>query len=183
MKISLFSILILIPSICFAQQQQNSTQPNYSQQLQNQQTQNQNQQSQPQNTFVTPNLLESYNFGSFSPFSQPAAQQLQPTPPIQTINKNSKIQLPKSTLRIKVKIDIEYKKPNLVELKEKLYDRISRILITRENVKVSIDISNRTATIQGTVNSDEDLFLIQGLIALEPGIDKIIDLLTVLPKG
>lgn len=159
---------------CFAQQPQIPTQSNNSPNPQI---------SQPLNTLSAPSLLEGYEFGSFSPFSQKSAQPLQSMPQIQSFKENSKIQLPKSSLRIKVKIEIEYKKPNLVELKEKLYDRISRIFITRENVRVSIDISDRTATIKGTVNSDEDLFLIQGLIALEPGVDKIIDLLTVLPKG
>lgn len=169
---------------CAGQTPQTPIQPNNSNNQQNQQTlSTNNSQSQPQSAFTAPNLLQGYEFGSFSPFSNKLEQVLQPSPQVQAFSTSNRLQLPKINIRTKIRIDIEYQKTNLVELEKKLYDRISKIVINKPKTKIVIDISGRVAILNGVVTSDEDLFLIQGLISLEPGIDKIVDKLTVLSGG
>lgn len=169
---------------CAGQTPQTPVQSNNSNNQQNQQpltTNNSN--SQPQSGFTAPNILQGYEFGSFSPFATKMEQQLQPVPQIQTFSTKNKIQLPKINFKTKIRVDIEYQKSNLVELEKKIYDRISKIIINKQKTKIVIDISGRVAILNGVVTSDEDLFLIQGLISLEPAIDRVIDKLTILPEG
>lgn len=154
MVIRFIILFTLLTNVCYSQQQQ---------------------QKQATQTLSAPVLLEGYEFGNFSPFANRGAQYPQPVPQIQSLPQKQTLQLPKINIRTKIKIDIEYKKSSLIELEKKIYDRISRIIINKLHSKIYIDINDKTAIISGELSTDEDLFLIQGLIALEPGIDKIID--------
>lgn len=183
-QITLFLMLFGGQFIYAQQPQQFQAQPQQQFQAQPQQQFGQTtQQQQPQQSsglagFGSPVLMQGYRFGSFSPYAGIAPSVMQ-SPQIQTLQSNTQIKLPTINIRTKVKIEIEYKKVNLVELRDKLYNRISRILINKNDYHVAIDIQGRNAIITGSVGSDEDLYLIQGLIALEPGIDNIIDHLTI----
>lgn len=139
----------------------------------NQQTQNQSQSLQ---TFTTPNLLEGYRFGSFSPFSN--YQQLLNIPSLPTTNTNNKAAFPPMKLgglRAKITIDIDVFYPTSIEKENSIKNRLSRISLLSNSSNIEIKIKGKKALLNGFVDSEYELFLLQNLIALEPGIDEVID--------
>lgn len=183
--IKFFIIFIVFQSDLFSQQQIQNPNLNF-QQSQNQnfqpsnnqgfQSTNQQNQSQPMQTFTTPNLLEGYRFGSFSPFSN--YQQLLNIPSLPTTNTNNKAAFPPMKLgglRAKITIDIDVFYPTSIEKENSIKNRLSRISLLSNSSNIEIKIKGKKALLNGFVDSEYELFLLQNLIALEPGIDEVID--------
>lgn len=164
----------------FSQQQQNQNlnfqaSPNQNFSSTNQQTQNN---SQPMQTFTTPNLLEGYRFGSFSPFSnyqQLSGAQSLPSSNMSSATKPTLPPMKLGGLRAKISIDINVYYPTAIEKENIIKTRISRINFLSNTSDVHVDVDDKIAVITGEIDSMYELFLLQNLISLEPGIDKVID--------
>jgi osmotically-inducible protein OsmY len=72
---------------------------------------------------------------------------------------------------------------NAAQLTAALTERLEKFLLQGGSTQIEVSVENRTASLEGSVNSDDDRRLAERLVSLEPGVDRIENRLVVEPAS
>jgi hypothetical protein len=72
---------------------------------------------------------------------------------------------------------------NAAQLTAALTERLEKFLLQGGSTQIEVSVQNRTASLEGSVTSDDDRRLAERLVSLEPGVDRIENRLVVEPAS